>query len=257
MEQTSTSNKALANQWSIRKLVVSTQGILDEAEKFIFQDGILPQGLVHRLHETINNMEAEVLKNHQNTKFKAENMDLGRNMATFNKEGEFRTSVEPQELFIHSKTLNQGQRNEILILDALQDDIKAIRSVVFIYMTNAVPLKKRSTSGMVCFSIFQEEMAILDGLLENVLKFYEPSHHVSDDVLEERLGVLPLQLNALFNTEVEEAAQKGKEIDQKAMMRMIIENQKRTEVLQHIYRITNRIKDLRRGSIQEDYIEGS
>ncbi|KAL1849397.1 hypothetical protein Daus18300_013279 [Diaporthe australafricana] len=183
-------------------------------------------------------------------------MDLGSNMATVHEESEFRDSVEPQKLLIYSKKLNQGLRNEIPTLNALQDDIKAIRSVVFIYITNAIPFKKRSTSGMVSFSIFEEEMAILDGLLEHVLKLYDPSHHVSGDVLEERLSALPLQLNALFNTEIEESAQKGKEIDQKVMMRLIIENQKRTEVLEHIYRITNRIKDLRR-AIEEGDVEGS
>lgn len=130
------------------------------------------------------------------------------------------------------------------MLDSLQDNIKAIQSIILLRMNNSMSSKARSTSSMVSFSILEEEMKILDGLLERVTGSYNPPHDENGDGLETKLMALPTQLSALFNMEIREAAQEDSDIDEKMMMDMVVENQKRTSVLRHIELVANKVKEV-------------
>ncbi|KAK7707788.1 hypothetical protein SLS63_013662 [Diaporthe eres] len=129
-----------------------------------------------------------------------------------------------------------------------ENNIKAIQSIIHLRMSSSMSSKTRSTSSAVSFSILEEEMEILDGLLEHVTGSSKPPNDENGDVLENKLMALPTQLSALFNTEIREVTHEGNDIDEQIMMDMVVENQKRVSVLRHIELVANKVKDVTRNN---------
>lgn len=265
MAHTSTPDEVLAGQWSIRDMLVIVQSMIDEVERHVLQKESLTDGLVQGLYQIINNIEAEILRRRDALSLvEAQFGGCDSGIANSQREAALhipsvavtdnpQTSLTAQQTSTDSPNLGRESGNKDSqpagkgeIVNSLQDNIRGIRSVIVLRMKDSLLIKTRKTSSMVSFSILEEEMDILDGLLELVLGACESSNGRIGGVLDGRLTALPAQLNALFNMEIREAAQEGSEIDEKVMMHMVVENQKRTNVLRHIELVADNVKELTR-----------
>lgn len=268
MTYTPTPDEVLAGQWSIQHMLLIFQSMIDEVERRVLQKESLTNGQVQGLNETINNIEAEILRRRdalshvQNHKFQGGDTGIAnsRREAVLHippiaiaQKDDPQTSLKSTGLpDLGGQITNKDSRPTVLetdeIIDSLQDNIKGIQSVICLRMKDSLLTKRRETSSMVSFSILEEEMKILNGLSEHILEACEPSNDRSGGMLEEKLMALPAQLNALFNMEIREVAQEGSEIDEKVMMHMVMENQKRTNVLRHIELVAEKVKGLTRNT---------
>lgn len=262
MANTFTTDEILAGRWSIREMVTMIQSIIDEIEGYVVQNEALPEGLIQGLYETIDNVEAEILRRRAALPLVQSSSD-GYDLETTHpqSEGEMRglsvstslqeslaielgpTNSQNPDVQSTNKESQPTQADQNDVLGSLQDNVKAIQSVVLLRKNSSMLSKTRSTISMVSLSILEEETKILDELLEQAAGVHEPSNHLNSDGTEKRLMDLPTQLSALFNMEIQEAAQGGSEIDDKVMMHMVIENQKRTDVLRQIELIANKVKE--------------
>lgn len=267
MANTFTTDEILAGQWSIREMVTMIQSIIDEIEGYVVQNEALPPGLLQGLYETIDNIEAEILRRRAALPLVQSSSD-GYDLETTHpqSEGEMRrlpvstsqgqntlqeslaielgpTNSQNPDVQSTNKESQPAQADQNDVLSSLQDNVKAIQSVVLLRKNSPMLSKTRSTISMVSMSILEEETKILDELLEQAAGVHEPSNHLNSDGMEKRLMDLPTQLSALFNMEVQEAAQGGSEIDDKVMMHMVVENQKRTDVLRQIELIASKVKE--------------
>lgn len=265
MAHISTPDEVLAGQWSIRYMLVTVQSMIDEVERHVLQKESLNDGLVQGLSETINNIEAEIFRRRDALSL-VESQSQGRDtgiansqrgaaphippVAVAHKDDPQRTA-EQRSPDLPGQSTNKDDRPSVLgtdeTADSLQDNIRGIQSVIGLRIKDCLSNKRGKTSSMVSLSILEEEMKILDGLLEHVLGACEPSDDRIGGVLE-KLMALPAQLNALFNMEIREVAQEGSEIDEKTMMYMVMENQKRTNVLRHIELVADKVKRLAQNS---------
>lgn len=275
MAHTPTSDEALAGQWSIRDMITIVKSLIDEVERHVLQKETLPHGLVQGLYETIDRMEAEILRRRTALSFaqaRIDGYDSGSEysqdenevptlpVAVAHKDNDLQASLAAEQGPTDSRNLDGQSTNKDSqpavavkqdILASLQDNIKAIQSIILLHMNSSTSSKTRSTSSAVAFSILEQEMEILDGLLEHVTGSYKPTNGEDDDVLEKKLTALPTQLSALFNTEIREVAHEGIEIDDEVMMDMVVENQKRVSVLRHIELVANKVKEVTRNN-QDD-----
>lgn len=277
MAHISTPDEVLAGQWSIRDMLVIVQSMIDEVERHVLQKETLTDGLVQGLNKMINNIETEIFRRRDALSLvEAQFGGCDSGIPNVAKEAALhippvavtdnpQTSLTAQQTSTDSTNLGRESRNKDSqpagkgeIVNSLQDNIRGIRSVIVLRMKDSLLIKTRKTSSMVSFSILEEEMDILDGLLELVLGACESSNgRIGGVVLDGKLTALSAQLNALFNMEIREAAQEGSEIDEKVMMHMVVENQKRTNVLRHIELVAGNVQELTRnihgntGSVQQ------
>lgn len=270
MAYSSTSDEVLAGRWSIRNVLSTVQSMIDEVEHRVVQKQSLPDGLFQGLYQTINNIEAEILRRRAElslveSKFEGRGAGLGdfqrevavqlTPVAIAQEDNDLEPSLAVEQRSADSQNPNKDSQPAVAdnrdILDSLQDKIKAIQSVIVLRMNDSASNKTSKTSSVVSFSILEDEMRILDSLLEQVQGASEPSTDQSGDVPEQSLMALPSQLNALFNMEFREVAEEGSIIDETVMMDMMVENQKRTNVLQHIEAVANKVKEVIRNT-QDD-----
>lgn len=265
MSYTSTADEIRSGKWSIQDLVSLALSMMDEVESHILLKESLPDELFQGLFKTINDIEAEILRRRAALSLVQEDV-LVRQAETPSSQSEWAqdiASIESPQLenssgvslttdqgFIQSDT-EHGDKDHRTVageiqdtLASLHDSIKAIQSVVLLRMNASLPSKTSTTSSMVSFSILEEEMEILDGLLKHVAGSCKPSDDESRDLLETKLVALPTLLGALFNMEIREAVDDGSDIDDKVMMQMVVANQRRTNVLRDIERIAKRVKDV-------------
>jgi hypothetical protein len=249
--------------------------MIDKVECHVLLKESLPEGLVQGLYETINNIEAEILSRRPALSL-VQNQIEGCDTGTVPSQSEWAQHVLPvnttqkdnnlgsslaanqgctESWYLERQDANEDSRPVVAdkqgALDSLHDNIKAIQAVVLFRMSDSMASKTSRTSSMVSFSILEEEMEILDGLSKHVTGSYKPPDDQSGDLLEIKLIALPTLLNALFNMEIREAVEQGSDIDDNAMMNMVMENQKRTNVLRDIDGIANRVKEVTR-NIQEN-----
>lgn len=268
MAHSFTTGEILAGRWSIREMITMIQSITDEIEGYVAQKEGLPEGLVQGLYETIDNIEAEILRRRVALPL-LQNSSHGHDLDTTHSQSKGEMHIPPVSIFqgenkseaslaselgatksqnpdvqSTNKESRPAEGNKHDVLDSLQDNVKAIQSVVLLRKNNSMLSKTRSTISMVSLSILEEETKILDELLEQAAGVHEPSDHLDSDGMEKRLMDLPTQLSALFNMEVQEAAQGDNEIDDKVMMHMVVENQKRTDVLRQIELIAHKVKEV-------------
>lgn len=272
-------DKVLAGQWSIQEMTAIFNSLIDEVESHVIQNESLPHSLVQGLQETINNIEAEILQRRAalslvksqldgcNAGLASPQREVAMNIplaATAQQDTDLQGCLETEQVSNSPQHLAGQSANEDSqpamadksgMLDSLQDNIKAIESVIILHMTDAQPTKTGRTSSMVSFSILKEEMSILDSLSQHVLAASSLSNDQIAGSLEKRIMALPAQLSAVFNMEIQEAAQKGSEIDDKDMMQMVLENRKRTDVLRRLEMIADRAKEIMR-LIQDDAKRG-
>lgn len=279
MAYQSTVDKVLEGQWSIREMTAIVNSLIDEVESHVIQNESLPHSLVQGLQETINNIEAEILQRRAalslvksqldgcNAGLASPQREVAMNIppaASAHADTDLQACMEtehvsnsPQDL--DGQSANEGSQPALAdkrgVLNSLQDSIEAVQSVIILHMTGAQPIQTGKTSSMVSFSILKEEMSILDSLSQHVLAASSPSNDQNAGLLEKRIMALPAQLSAVFNMEIQEAAQKGSEIDDKDMMQMVLENRKRTDVLRRLEMIADRAKEIMR-LIQDDARRG-
>ncbi|KAI7784958.1 hypothetical protein LA080_008357 [Diaporthe eres] len=279
MTHTSTTDEALADQWSSRDMISLVQSMIDEVERHVLQKEVLPHELIQGLYENINRMEAEILRRRTAlsiAKTQIDEYDSGSEysqdeddvpilpVAIAHKDNNLQASLAAEQSPTRSQSLDGQSTNKDSqpavaskhdILASLQDNIKAIQSIIHLRMSSSTSSKTRSTSSAVSFSILEEEMEVLDGLLEHVTGSSKPPNYENGGVLENKLMALPTQLSALFNTEIREVTNEGNDIDEQVMMNMVVENQKRVGVLRHIELVANKVKDIRRDN-QDDESSG-
>ena len=272
MARQSTIEEVPAGQWPIRDMVAVVRSTIDEVEHRLVQKNPLPQGLIQGLYEKIDNIEAEILRRRSAlslAKQQANECGIGSLypqsegeihkalVATAHEDSRLQASAEAeqepidsQNFYEHSVSKDSGPvvTDEHDMLHSLQDNIKALQSVILVRMDDSMLLNSRNTSSMVSFSILEQQMTILDGLLQHVLRLYTPTIHSDCPELENTLIALPVQLNALFNMEIQEAAQEGTDIDEEVIMHIVVENQKRTNILRHIDDIANKVRGVTRRS---------
>lgn len=259
-------DEVLAGQWPIRNMVDVVRSIIDKFEHRLVQKESLPQGLIQELYENIDNIEAEILRRQSAlslSKHQAKECDVPHSedqvyeapAVNARKEDDLKASEHGEAEPIDSQNFYGASASEESrpivtdqqgMLHSLKDDIKAIQSVVRLRM-DSMPTKKRNTSSMVSFSILEEEMTILDVLLEHVTTCDMPAIGLDCSELEKKLMALPTQLNALFNMEIKEAAQEGTDIDDKIMLHIVVENQKRTNILRHLNSIAKKVQGVTHG----------
>lgn len=249
MANASTADQTLAGKWPIRDMVGLVRSMVDEVECHVFQKESLPEELVRGLYDAINNIEAEVIRRRAALSLVQNQISGGQVLpeALTPKDNDLEvSSAEKQESSdfqnLEEESAKKDSRPVVMdkqdTLDSLQDNIKAIQSVILFRMNNSMLSETSTTTNMVSFSILEEEMEILDGLLGHVTG----SHDQSAELLQTKLTALPTLLGALFNMEIREAAEQGSDIDEKNMMYMVMENQKRTNVLRDIEGIANKVK---------------
>lgn len=250
MANASTADQTLAGKWPIRDMVGLVRSMVDEVECHVFQKESLPEELVRGLYDAINNIEAEVIRRRAALSLVQNQISGGQVLPEAltpkdNNDLEV-SSAEKHEPSDYQNLDEEDAKNDSRLavvdkhdtLDSLQDNIKAIQSVILFRMNNSMLSETSTTTNMVSFSILEEEMEILDGLLGHVTG----SHDQSAELLQTKLTALPTLLGALFNMEIREAAEQGSDIDEKNMMNMVMENQKRTNVLRDIEGIANKVK---------------
>lgn len=270
MAYSSTTDEVLAGRWTIRNVLSTVQSMIDEVERHVVQKESLPDGLVQGLYQTINNIEAEILRRRAELSLVESQLE-GRGAGLGDLQSEVAVQLPPvaiaqedndlgpslavEQRSADSQNSNKDSQPAVAdnraILDSLQDKIKAIQSVIVLRLNDSASNKTSKTSSMVSFSILEDEMKILDSLLEQVLGASKPSTDQSGDVSEKSLMALPDQLNALFNMEIQEVDKEGSVINQKVMLEMIVENQKRTDVLRNIELVANKVKEVTQ-NIEDD-----
>lgn len=249
--------------------------MIDEVEGHVLQKEALPHELVQGLYKTIDRMEAEILRRRTALSFaqtQIDGYDSGSEysqdenevptlpVAIAHEDNGLQASLAAEQSPTGSQkpdgqSTNKDNQPAVAdkhdILDSLQDNIKAIQSIILLRMNSSTSSKTRSTSSAVAFSILEEEMEILDGLLEQVTGSYKAPNDEDGDALENKLMALPTQLCALFNTEIREVTHEGNDIDDEVMMDMVVENQKRVSVLRNIELVANNVKEVTRNN-QDD-----
>lgn len=275
MAHKSRTDEDLAGQWSIRDMIQIVQSMTDEVERHVLQKEVLPHELIQGLYENIDRMEAEILRRRTALSVAKTQIDEYDSESEYSQDGDevsippvaiahedndLQASLAAEQSPTGSQSLDGQSTNKDSqpavadrhdILASLQDNIKAIQSIILLRMSSSMSSKTRSTSSAVSFSILEEEMEILDGLLEHVTGSSKPPNDENGDVLENKLMALPTQLSALFNTEIREVTHEGNDIDEQIMMDMVVENQKRVSVLRHIELVANKVKDVTRNNQDE------
>lgn len=250
MADASTADQTLAGKWAIRELVGLVSSMIDEVECHVLQQESLPEELVQGLYKTITNIEAEIIRRRAALSLIQDQISGGQVLpdTPTQEDNDLEDSLAEKHGFNDSQNLdgdNAKRNSRPVVVDkqdtlkSLQDNIKAIQSVILFRMNDSMLSKTSTTSSMVSFSILEEEMEILDGLLGHVLG---SSLDQSAELLETKLMALPTLLSALFNMEIKEAAERGSDIGEENMMDMVMENQKRTNVLRDIDGIANQVK---------------
>lgn len=254
MADASTADQTLAGKWPIRDMVGLVRSMIDEVECHVFQKESLPEELVQGLYGAIDNIEAEVIRRRAALSLVRNQISGGQvfpEALTQKDDNDLEGSLAEKHGSDNSQNPDEENANKdsqpVVVdkqdtLGSLQDNIKAIQSVILFRMNNSMLSETSTTTSMVSFSILEEEMEILDGLLGHVTGSFKPSHDQSAELLQTKLMALPTLLSALFNMEIREAAEKGSDIDEKNMMDMVMENQKRTNVLRDIEGIANQVK---------------
>lgn len=129
-------------------------------------------------------------------------------------------------------------------LEAIQEDIYALTSVLSMQMADFQSLKQRQVSELALFSVLEEAFEILMDLNDQVDDLYQPSNGMGEGlahgILQLRLDALPLQLQAVFNMDCQERERQGEEIGDDEMVAMVLQNQKRTEMLRAIQDVLGR-----------------
>ncbi|ROW04771.1 hypothetical protein VMCG_04760 [Cytospora schulzeri] len=133
-------------------------------------------------------------------------------------------------------------------LEDLQGDVYALLAIISMHMADFRSLKQRQTSELAWFSILEEESAILIELNNQIEDLYEPPHGMGEkichEVLQDRFDGLPVQLQAVFNMQCHERESQGGEIADDEMMQMVLENQKRTDMLRKIQTVLDKEQDI-------------
>ncbi|POS74328.1 hypothetical protein DHEL01_v207278 [Diaporthe helianthi] len=267
MSHTSNADEILFGRRSMQDMSSLVRSLIDEVESHILLKDPLPEELFQGLYKTINDIEAKIVRRQaaqilaqkqipapctenaaSQSEWCKEVLSIG---STQRENGPVVLSVTNQLLARSQVTgtqdAYQGSPTDVRAiqdtLDSLRDSIQAIQSVVMLRMNTSMPSEASTTSRMVSFSILEEEMEILDGLLKHVVGSYKPSDDESCDLLETMLVALPTLLGALFNMEIREAVENGSEIDDKVMMEMVMANQRRTNVLRDVENIAKQVKD--------------
>ncbi|KAG8157466.1 hypothetical protein KVR01_012850 [Diaporthe batatas] len=267
MSDKSSADEVLSATWSIQNLIQSVSFMMDEVECNVLLTKSLPDEVLKGLCKTINDIETKVLRrraalslaqNHTTACYteadtSQRELDEILLIGSTPSHTSFQSQSAADEGSIRSEDLDTEYENkdsrapagEIQgTIDSLHESIKAIQSAVLSRMNASMPSKESTTSSMVSFSILEEEMEILDGLLKHVVGSYKASDDESSDWLEIKLVGLPTLLSALFNMEIREAVEDGSDIDDNVMMEMVVANQTRTNILRNIEAIAKRVKDL-------------
>lgn len=102
-------------------------------------------------------------------------------------------------------------------LEALQEHIYALISVISMQMATFRCLGQRQISELALFSIFEEEYGILMEFNDQIEDLYQPSDGMGEGLghglLQLRFDALPLQLQAVFNMDCQERERLSSEID--------------------------------------------
>lgn len=260
MSYTSTTDEILSGKWSIQDLINLARSMMDEVESHVHLQESQPDELLQGLFKTINDIEAKIVRRREALSLVQEHIpedDSSQSEWAYDADSVGSTQVDNKlevklatnEAYEDLDTEDGNKDGRTVTgeiqetLDSLHESIIAIQSVVLSRMNTSMPSKTSTTSSMVSFSILEEEMEILDGLLKHVMGSYNSSDE-SRDLLEIKLVALPTLLGALFNEEIREAVEDGVDIDDKVMMDMVVANQRRTDVLRDIESIAKRVKDV-------------
>lgn len=134
------------------------------------------------------------------------------------------------------------------MLTDVQQDVHALVPVIQMSMAEFRALKKNKTSELAWFSILEEEYGILVDLNNHIEDLRDPvddlGKGLAHEIIQHRFDALPVQLHAVFNMQCQEAEHQGSEIDDEEMVRMVLENQKRTEMLRNIQDMIKRTQDI-------------
>lgn len=129
-------------------------------------------------------------------------------------------------------------------LEEIQEEIQALLTVVWGQMMASTMLEQRQTSDLAWYSILEEERGILLDLNDEIHDLYDPLHGMEGvlayEIQQDRFDALPVQLHAVFNMRCREWELQGRELGNEEMARIVMENQKRTDILRGIQELLDR-----------------
>lgn len=129
-------------------------------------------------------------------------------------------------------------------LEEMQEEIQALLTVVWGQIMASTMLEQRQTSDLAWYSILEEERGILLDLNDEIHDLYDPLHGMEGvlayEIQQDRFDALPVQLHAVFNMRCREWELQGREVGDEEMARIVMENQKRTDILRGIQELINR-----------------
>jgi hypothetical protein len=276
MSHTSINDEFLTTKWSIQGMITIVRSVVTHVETYVLRKESVPEELIQGLYEAIDSIEADIISRQaaisllelddQNRgsdfEIAPSQIQIGGDVLQVNITQETNPggSNAVEQGFIESENPNREDTSKcsqaIVVdkhatMDFLQNKIQVIQSVILFRMRNSKPSDTSTTSSVrVSFSVLEEEMEILDTLSKHVMGSYKPWDDQTGDLMETKLTALPNMLNSLFNEEIQEAVERGSEIDEKTMMGMVVENQKRTAILRDLNYIAKQVKEATRNMSQ-------
>ncbi|KAK7734003.1 hypothetical protein SLS53_007998 [Cytospora paraplurivora] len=264
---------------TLQQLIMEAKDKIAEVERCVLagQGHLLPEGWARTIHSIIDEADARV-RSEQASPTQGQNQHhKGGSDST---EAWWRANVELSFMIAeesHSETNEHGSTKESEVveeeqsvsdilaeirnyharrdqkfglaeshrkLEEIQEDIQALLTVIWGQMMATTTLEQRQTSDIAWYSILEEERGILLDLNDEIHDLYDPLHGMEGmlayEILRDRFDSLPVQLHAVFNMRCREWELQGREIGDEEMTRIVMENQKRTDILRGIQELLDR-----------------
>lgn len=238
---------------SLASSMPALKALIEEAAQHVIvnqgKHGACPQGWIQTIRNVIDDMEMENLQSRlQNP------VELAMTTETPSPE---RTGTASSDNLCELSSHNERKvafEDTSVALNELQGEIQTVLSVIDIHLAHFASLDKNGAmiSDLAYLSVLRTEYAILTNLANQVTDIYGAPGGMggevaeAEDALQQEIDVLLLQLEAIFNTKCREVELKSIEIDDRGLMQMSIECQRRTEIIRNIDRLLKEKRRIRR-----------
>lgn len=274
-----TSNDQSTAGLTLEILAMDVNLLIEEAEGFVLagRGALLPEGWAGCIRSMIDQVEAQIQSEQDSHSLEGEHRRVrdswdsteiwwrSKKQVTYSSTAtscqetslscDEEESADPEilsELGNHNECIEQTdvlEEPRPKIAD-LQENVYALLSVISMQMAGFRSLKQRKTSELAWFSILEEESSILTDLNNHIEDLYESPDGMGErlclEILQIRFDAISVQLQAVFNMQCHERESQGGDVDDEEMMAMVLENQKRTEMLRSIQNVLERTEGLLR-----------
>ncbi|ROV99841.1 hypothetical protein VSDG_02990 [Cytospora chrysosperma] len=257
-----TSNDQSTAGLTLEILAMDVNLLIEEAEGFVLagRGALLPEGWAGCIRSMIDQVEAQIQSEQDSHSLEGEHRRVrdswdsteiwwrSKKQVTYSSTAtscqETSLSCDEEESADPEILSELGNHNECIeetdVLEEprpkiadLQENVYALLSVISMQMAGFRSLKQRKTN-----------------LNNHIEDLYESPDGMGErlclEILQIRFDAISVQLQAVFNMQCHERESQGGDVDDEEMMAMVLENQKRTEMLRSIQNVLERTEGLLR-----------